>query len=445
MWAYENNTPTNESSLVPEPAPGPAPETRLIGGSHSMESVTIVGAGVVGYASASALRAHGFTGRITVVGGERHRPYDRPPLGRGFLTGQTTIGELALESPNEDLDVQWRLGMSAAALDPATHRVTLSNGCTIDADAVVIATGSAARRLEPAPRGVHTLRTVEDALALREELLPGGRMVVVGSGVVGLEVASTARQLGLDVTVLGSTTDALCTAFGPAVADAVYRLHRAAGTVVRTDLRVRELIGPGWVSGVRLTSGEEIGADVVLLDIGSVPLVGWLGDSGLDLRGGVVCNEVGATNVPGVVAVGDCAAWLDPGTGEHRRIEHWSDTRNRPAIAMAALLGDPRGGSQRPSRLASEQGGARLQFAGRVHGGEQVTIEAGGVDTGDLLAVYRRAGRPVAVLGIDQPVLVKEWQSRLEASAVTSRGAGVEPGADLAVPVAMLRDASGLG
>ena len=410
-----------------------------------MESVTIVGAGVVGHASAAALRAHGFTGRITVVGAERHRPYDRPPLGRGFLTGQTTIGELALESPSEDLDVHWRLGVGAAALDPAAHRVTLVNGRTIDADAVVIATGSAARKLEPAPRGVHTLRTVEDALALREELLPGGRMVVVGSGVVGLEVASTARQMGLDVTVLGSTTDALCAAFGPTVADAVYRLHSETGTVVRTDLRVRELIGPGWVSGVRLTSGEEIGADVVLLDIGSVPLVGWLGDSGLDLRGGVVCNEVGATNVPGVVAVGDCAAWLDPGTGENRRIEHWSDTRNRPAIAMAALLGDPRGGSQRPSRLASEQGGARVQFAGRVHGGEQVTIEAGSVATGDLLAVYRRAGRPVAVLGIDQPVLVKDWQGRLPGAEATARGAGAESGADLAVPVAMLRDASGLG
>jgi NADPH-dependent 2,4-dienoyl-CoA reductase/sulfur reductase-like enzyme len=414
MWAEGNSTPTDErvfsflNRLRAEPR-----MTCLIGESSSMESVTIVGAGVEGYASAVALRAYGYTGRITVVGGERHRPYDRPPLRRGFLTGQTTIGELALESPTEDLDVNWRLGVSAAALDPAEHRVTLANGCTIDADAVVIATGSAARRFEPALRGVHTLRTVEDALALREELLPGGRMLVVGSGIVGLEVASTARTLGLDVTVLGSTTDALCTAFGPAVAGAVHRLHRTRGTDVRTDLRVRELIGPGWVSGVRLTTGEEISADVVLLDIGSVPLVGWLGDSGLDLRGGVVCTEVGATSAPGVVAVGDCAAWRDPVTGEHRRIEHWSDTRNRPAIAMAALLGDPRGGSQRPSRLVSEQAGVRLQFAGRVHGGEQVTIEAGSADTGDLLAVYRRDDRSVAVLGIDQPVLVKEWQGTL--------------------------------
>lgn len=400
-----------------------------------MDSVTIVGAGVVGHASAAALRAHGYTGRITVVGGERHRPYDRPPLGRGFLTGQTTIGELALESPTEDLDVQWQLGVAAVGLDPAAHRVTLANGRTVDADAVVIATGSTARRFTDSPRGVHTLRTVEDALALREELLPGGRMVVVGSGVVGLEVASTARELGMAVTVIGSTTDALCTAFGRPVADAVHRLHARTGTEVRTDLRVAELIGPGWVSGVRLTTGEEIGADVVLLDIGSVPLVGWLGDSGLDLRGGVVCNEVGATSAPGVVAVGDCAAWLDPVTGQHRRIEHWSDTRNRSAIAMAALLGDPHGGSQRPSRLASEQAGARLQFAGRLHGGEELTVEAGGVPTGDLLAVYRRGGRPVAVLGINQPVLVKDWQARLVGAEATPPpiGAGPETAATLAV------------
>jgi NADPH-dependent 2,4-dienoyl-CoA reductase/sulfur reductase-like enzyme len=286
---------------------------------------------------------------------------------------------------------------------------------------------------------VHTLRTVDDALALREELLPGGRMVVVGSGVVGLEVASTARDLGMDVTVIGSTTDALCTAFGRTVADAVHRLHARTGTHVRTDLRVAELIGPGWVSGVRLTTGEEIGADVVLLDIGSVPLVGWLGDSGLDLRGGVVCDEVGATGAPGVVAVGDCAAWLDPVTGQHRRVEHWSDTRNRPGIAMAALLGDPLGGSQRPSRLASQQAGSRVQFAGRFHGGEDLSIEAGGVETGDLLAVYRRGGRPVAVLGIDQPALVKDWQARLVGADASGPGAAAAPRADaatLAVPQA---------
>lgn len=423
-----------------------------------MDAVTIVGAGAAGHASATALRAQGYTGRITVVGGARHRPYDRLPLRRGILTGRSTIGELALEDPGEDLDVDWRLGVPAAALDPAAHRVTLGNGRAIDADAVVIATGSAARRLDGSPRGVHTLRTLDDALALREELLPGGRMVVVGAGVVGLEVASTARDLGLTVTVIGSTTDALCTTLGPDVAGAVHRLHARAGTEVRDDLRVRELIGPGWVSGVRLTTGEEIGADVVLLDIGSVPQLGWLQTSGLDLRDGVLCDEVGATSAPGVVAVGDCAAWFDPITGEHHRIEAWSDTRNRPAIAMAALLGDPRGAAHRPGRLASEQAGKRLQFAGRVRGGEQVAIEAGNVETGDLLAVYRRGGRPVAVLGIDQPALVTEWQGRLDAAdppvlrdapvapAVAAPASAAPRGpADVPVPAAGFRDANGPG
>jgi NADPH-dependent 2,4-dienoyl-CoA reductase/sulfur reductase-like enzyme len=383
-----------------------------------MQSVTIVGAGVVGHASAAALRAHGYTGHLTIVGAERHRPYDRPPLGRGFLTGETTIGELALEAPSEDLGAEWRLGVPAVALDAAAHRVTLANGRTLESDAVVIATGSSARRFHPMPRGVHTLRTVEDALALREELLPGARMIVVGSGIVGLEVASTARDLGLQVTVLGSTTDALCTAFGGAVADAVYRLHSRRGITVRTDLRVAELIGPGWVSGVRLTTGEEIGADVVLLDIGSVPLAGWLGEAGLDLRGGVVCDEAGATAVPGVVAVGDCAAWFDPVTGLHRRIPHWSDTRDRPGIAMAALLGVDPAEALTPARVTSEQGGAQVQFAGRLRGGEDVTVEAGSPSTGDLVAVYRLGSVPVAVLGIDQPLQVADWQARLELAPV---------------------------
>jgi NADPH-dependent 2,4-dienoyl-CoA reductase/sulfur reductase-like enzyme len=390
-----------------------------------MESVTIVGAGVVGHASAAALRAYGYTGRITVIGSERHRPYDRPPLGRGFLTGETTIGELALESPSEDLDADWLLGVPATALDAPTRTVTLASGRIVAADAVVIATGSAGRRFEQMPRGVHTLRTVEDALALREELLPGARMTVVGSGIVGLEVASTAHDLGLDVTVLGSTTDALCTAFGGTVAAAVHRLHTRRGTVMRTDLRVAELIGPGWVSGVRLTNGEEIGADVVLLDIGSVPLAGWLAGSALELvgaGGGVRCDDVGATSVPAIVAVGDCAAWFDPITGRHRRIPNWSDTRDRPGIAIAALLGVDPAAAHRPGRVASEQAGTRLDFAGRLRGVESVSIESGSVDTGDLVAIYRHEGAAVAVLGIDQPASVSHWQDRLAEPA--AQGAG---------------------
>ncbi|WP_199190318.1 NAD(P)/FAD-dependent oxidoreductase [Cryobacterium sp. N22] len=419
-----------------------------------MESVTIVGAGVVGHASAAALRAHGYAGRITVLGGERHRPYDRPPLGRGFLTGQTTIDELALEAPDEDLGADWRLGVAAVALDAAAHRVTLADGRTVDSDAVVIATGSAARRLATMPRGAHTLRTVEDALALREELLPGARLVVVGAGVVGLEVASTARDLGLQVTVLCSSTDALRTTFGATVAGAVFGLHARRGITVRTDLRVTDLIGPGWVSGVRLSTGEEIGADVVLLDIGAVPLVGWLGGSALDLRGrdlsgGVVADAAGATGLPGIVAVGDCAAWLHPVTGKHHRIAHFSDTRNRPSIAMAALLGVDPAAASAPATLTSQQAGALVQFTGRLHGTESMTIEAGGVDTGDLLAVYRSGDQPVAVLGIDQPVRVAEWQARLAERGGSHTGTAAHAGtavqADAVVPAGTVTDASAPG
>lgn len=378
-----------------------------------MDSVTIVGAGVVGYASAKALRGQGFTGRITIVGGERHRPYDRPPLGRGFLTGQTTIGELALEAPTDDLHVDWRLGVAAVALDAATRRVTLADGSALDADTVVLTTGSTARRIGDIPHGVHTLRTVDDALALREELLPGARMVVVGSGIVGLEAASTARDLGLDVTVLGSTTDALRSTFGDTVAEAVFAQHARRGIVVRTDLRVDSLLGPNWVSGVRLATGEEIGADLVLLDIGSEAQVDWLADSGLDLGPGVLCDETGATSAPGIVAVGDCAAWFDPMLGRHRRIAHWSDSRNRAAIATAALRGVDPGPSVSERILSTEQAGSRVQFAGRLRGREQFTVQAGSVATNDLFAVYRLNGEPVAALAVNQPALMSEWHSEL--------------------------------
>lgn len=364
-------------------------------------SVIIVGASLAGHASAKALRALGFTGRITMIGGEEHRPYDRPPLSKEFLAGNATIADLALEAEDEDLAAEWIFGARAIALDTASHSVTLSDGRTFSADAVVIATGSIAKTLTPLgavpsralPMGAHTLRTVDDAVALRDELQPGATLVVVGSGFVGLEVASTAVTLGVKALVLGSSESPLTRLFGASVAAAVQRLHESHGVRVRNGVTVTALCGTDRVTGVRLATGEEIPADIVLLGIGSVPAVDWLIGSGLALDNGVLCDEVGGTGVEGVVAVGDCSAWFDPVRGCAHRIEHWTDSRDRPAIAMSALLDlDVPARALRPSYLWSDQCGARIQFAGRLLGGEDVTIESGGIDSADLFVVYRRAG-----------------------------------------------------
>lgn len=390
-----------------------------------MHSVTIVGAGLAGHASAKALRAQGFAGRITVVGGEQHRPYDRPPLSKDFLAGTIDYAELALEAEDEDLGVEWMLGSTAVHLDPAEHRVALAGGESIVSDVVIIATGSSSKTLGQSLAGVHTVRSIEDAIALRSELLPGARLVVVGSGFIGLEIASTARDLGLDVVVLGSSLWPLSRIFGDTIATAVQRLHERRGVIVRNRMTVSSVLGrdagirsdePDRVTGVRLGSGEVVPADVVVVGIGSIPGTAWLEDSGLEIDGGVVCDGIGATPVAGIFAVGDCSAWFDAVRGRTHRVEHWTDSRDRAALMVAGILGTPVPSSAlRPSYLWSDQCGVRIQFAGRLLGGEELTVEAGAVENGDPLVVYRRFGEPVAVVGIDQQKLVAQWRKKLTA------------------------------
>jgi NADPH-dependent 2,4-dienoyl-CoA reductase/sulfur reductase-like enzyme len=390
-----------------------------------VHSVTIVGAGLAGHASAKALRTQGFAGRITVIGGEQHRPYDRPPLSKDFLAGIIGRAELALEADHEDLGVEWMLGSAAVHLDLADRRVDLADGGSIVSDVVIISTGSSAKTLGRPRAGVHTLRSVDDAINLSSELVPGARLVVVGSGFVGLEVASTARDLGLDVIVLGSSEWPLSRIFGDTIATVVQRLHERRGVVVRNRTSVLSVLGrdssaggdgTDRVTGVRLGSGEEVSADVVVVGIGSVPCTAWLEGSGLEIDGGVVCDSVGGTAAAGIFAVGDCSAWFDPVRGRAYRVEHWTDSRDRASMMVAAILDAPIPESAlRPSYLWSDQCGVRIQFAGRLLGGEEVTVEAGSIESGDPLAVYSHYGDPVAVVGIDQQKLVAQWRKKLTA------------------------------
>lgn len=378
-----------------------------------LHRVTIVGAGLAGHASARALRRLGYDGELTLVGAEPDRPYDRPPLSKQFLAGTMGADELALERDDENLAAEWLLGRRAVALDPGTHAVTLDDGRLVRADAVVVATGSRARRLGTDPlRGVHTLRTLADAVALRAELHPGARLVVVGAGFVGAEVAATARSLGLDVTVLEAAAAPLVLPLGPVIGAAVAGLHERHGARLLCGVGVDALTGTDRVTGVRLADGHEIAADVVVVGIGAAPDLGWLPRSGLSSEGGLRCGASGATDASGVYGVGDCAAWFDPALGRHRRIEHWTDSRDRPAHAMAALLGAPLPRLRAPY-FWSDQYGVRIQFAGTRRGDEEIEILDGSVDTDDLLVVYRRAGQPVAVLGLNQPRAFTRWRKQL--------------------------------
>ncbi|MHC5903229.1 NAD(P)/FAD-dependent oxidoreductase [Streptomyces sp. S6] len=384
-----------------------------------MRTVAVVGASLAGLSAARALRAQGHTGRLIVVGDEPHRPYDRPPLSKEFLAGTLRETDLALETDGEELGAEWLLGVRAAGLDLTgnTREVLLADGRRITADGVVIATGAAARTLPGAEglAGVHTLRTLDDARALRAELALGGRLVVIGGGFVGAEVAATAHALGLDTTVIEAAPTPLAGPLGAEMGTVVSGLHTDHGVRLLCGIGVQGLSGERRVDAVLLEDGRSIPADLVVVGVGARPCVEWLTGSGVPLDNGVKCGADGRTGVAGVVAVGDCANWYDPRTGGHRRVEHWTGALERPAAAVGALLGASPS-APRPPYFWSDQYGVRIQFTGHAAGADSVTVEAGTEGDRDILAVYRRGETPVAVLGMNQPRLFTRWRKQLAAA-----------------------------
>jgi NADPH-dependent 2,4-dienoyl-CoA reductase/sulfur reductase-like enzyme len=280
--------------------------------------------------------------------------------------------------------------------------------------------------------GVHTLRTLDDARGLRDELALGGRLVVIGGGFIGAEVASTAHTLGLDVTVVEAAPTPLAGPLGDAMGAVVSALHTDHGVRLLCGVGVKGLSGGGRngmrgpadgvrerIDAVLLEDGRSIPADTVVVGVGARPNVEWLEESGVALDNGVTCGADGRTSLAGVVAVGDCANWYDPHTGTHRRVEHWTGALERPDVAVTALLssGAAEPGVPRPPYFWSDQYGVKIQFVGHASVADSVTVEEGATDDRSFLAVYRRAGRPVAVLGMNQPRLFTRWRKQLAAAS----------------------------
>ncbi len=392
-----------------------------------MKRIAIIGASLAGLSAARALRAQGFDGNLTVVGDETRRPYDRPPLSKEFLCGDMTEADLALEADDDDLQADWILGAPATKLDTCSGAVELADGTRVEADGLVIATGSRARRWpgRDAMAGVHVIRTIDDAIALRADLQPGAALVVIGAGFIGAEVASTARKLGMDVTVVEAAPTPLGIQLGERLGAVVAAAHATNGTKLVCGVGVAGITGEhrglragddaDRVTGVDLADGRHLPADVVVVGIGGIPNTEWLLGSGLMLGNGVLCGSNGQTAIPNVVAVGDCAAWHDPMTGSAHRVEHWTGALERPAIAVSTLLsgGLDQSTPVKPPYFWSDQYGSRIQFAGMARPDDEVTIEEGSCEDGCFLATYRRDGRLVAVLGVDQPRMFTRWRRQL--------------------------------
>jgi len=379
-----------------------------------MKIITIVGGSVAGIRSAEALRAAGFDGRLVLLGDDPHRPYDRPPLSKAFLDGSLDEDAIGLLDATEEaeLALEPRLGVAASRLDPSGARVVLADGTDVPTDGVVVATGGRARRLPGTEgvEGVHTLRTLDDALALRRALRDGSpRVVVVGGGFIGAEVASTCRGMGLEVTVLDGLPLPLAPVLGPRIARSCVDLHAEHGTELRPGTAVSGLatVPSGGdarrVVGVELGDGSTIKADVVVVGIGMIANTDWLEGSGLTVDQGVRTDAGMVTDLPKVVAVGDVARCAHA-TGA-RRHEHWTSAGEQAAVAAANLLAGGSGTAFRPSGYVwSEQYGRMLQLAGHPSPDDRVEVVDGEVGDGRFVARYvDRDGVTTGVFAMGNP------------------------------------------
>jgi NADPH-dependent 2,4-dienoyl-CoA reductase/sulfur reductase-like enzyme len=383
-----------------------------------MRDVAVVGASLAGLRAAESLRTAGFDGTITVIGDERHMPYDRPPLSKRLLAGEWEVDRIWLRKPDDiaSLDVDWRLSTRAAGLDLAEHRITLDDGQHVRFEGAILATGSRPRTLpgqDELPDLV-VLRSVDDSLALRDRIAGGGkRVVVIGAGFIGLEVAATARNLGNEVLVLESAPAPLIRGLGAAMGGAIAAVHADHGVEVRCGVSI-EGLQPG---AVLIDGGWHEPADVVVVGIGVSPATEWLADSGLEIRDGVVCGPDLNVGVPMVYAAGDIVRWFNPLFEEEMRVEHWTNAAEQGALAAANLLAEATG--QRTTPYApvpffwSDQYDRRIQFLGRASGDDDVQVVSGSVEARQFVALYGRAGRLRGVLGLNAPRQVMPFRPLL--------------------------------
>jgi len=383
----------------------------------------VVGGGLAGVRSVEALRARGFAGRITLIGEERHRPYDRPPLSKAVLAGETD--STAVDSDLDALEVTVRLGTAAKGLRDGVLETTEGE---IEYDGLVIATGATPIRLRGEGRQ-YVLRTIDDARALRERLTPGTRVAVIGAGWIGAEVATAAARAGCAVTVIEAAEAPLAGALGPEVGAYTIPWYAEAGV----ELRLGAPVGSVDPDGITLMSGTRVRADVVVTGIGVRPAVDWLKGSGVAVDNGVLVDEHLRSTLPNVVAVGDCANWWSRRYGRRMRVEHWDTAISAPDTAAATLLGEDAVYDPVPY-FWSEQFGRMVQFAGDRIGAER-TLLRGDPRTGAKWAVcwLTAEDRLAAILTVDRP------RDVVQGRRIAERGQRLDP-RRLTDPSVPLRD-----
>jgi 3-phenylpropionate/trans-cinnamate dioxygenase ferredoxin reductase component len=379
-----------------------------------MRTVAIVGTSLAGLRAAETFRREGFDGRIVAIGAEPHLPYDRPPLSKELLRGDWEPDQVVLRKQGvDDLDLEWRLDTRAVALDAAGREIALHDGERIAFDGLVIATGATPRRLANQPNlaGLFTLRTLDDALGLRAMLDARPKVVVIGAGFIGAEIAATCRSRGLDVTVLEMLPQPMVRGLGPELGAVLAAIHRDHGVDLRTSVVVDTIEddGAGSVRGVRLGDGSVVAADVVVVGVGVVPETDWLKGSGLAIDNGVVCDET-CSAAPGIVAAGDVARWPNAlFDGERMRLEHWTNATEQGVHAARRLLGHRDPFAPVPF-VWSDQYDRKIQTVGRVTADADVHVAHGTLAERQFVALFGGGGRLVGALGFNRPRLVMQYR-----------------------------------
>lgn len=392
--------------------------------SSSAKGIVIVGGGLAAARTAEQLRKSEFAGPITIVSDEEHLPYDRPPLSKDVLHADLDDVTLKPAEFYDENDITLRLGSAVRGLDTAAQTVTLADGSVIGYDELVIATGLVPRRIPSFPdlAGIRVLRSLDDALALREQASSARNAVIVGAGFIGCEVAASLRKLGVGVVLVEPQPAPLASVLGEQVGALVTRLHRAEGVDVRTGVGVSEVRGEdGKVSAVVLTDGSELDADLVVVGIGSRPATDWLEGSGVAVDNGVICDEAGRTSAAGVWALGDVASWRDA-TGHQARVEHWSNVAEQARVVVPSMLGQ-----EPPSVIVvpyfwSDQYDVKIQCLGEPEATDIVHIVED--DGRKFLAYYERDGVVAGVVGGGMPGRVMKSRAKIASGAAISEVLG---------------------
>lgn len=364
----------------------------------------IIGGSVAGVGVADELRRLGHDRPITLLDAQSHLPYDRPPLSKGVLTGEIAPEHLSFHDAEHyrSSGIELRLGVRVERLDAATRTIELETGETLRARTIVLATGARARPMRQDAEHVHLLRERNDALELHAALSVASRVVIIGGGFIGAEIASSATAIGVAATLVELAARPFEAITGPEVAELMLELHRRAGVDIRCGVTADRVARSVDGYTVSLGDGSAVSADAVVAGLGAVPEIEWLAGSGLEIDDGVVCDFSGRTSFPGVYAAGDAARW-SAGDSPARRHEHWTSAREQGRIVAHTIIGTP--GPRWEDTIPyvwSDQHGARLQMIGAPATSDAVEVVQHDEQTGAFLALYGRDGELAGAVGCNR-------------------------------------------